>query len=409
MGSLSKNGVLEVNAIDLIAVEALRHFEPFVYRALFENKSILTETVSSSSARHSEEEKKKKIEAIFKDLKNSSKTQVQSIVKVLFPNIQWAWSNYYVSVDDQDFIKLRICHPDRFNRYFSFFMTSGEFSQFEFESVLSTTDNSDKLTKILKNFHEEGRLEAFLEKFESYKQEIPAGHATEFLSSMFEIGEYVSDEHKGFFRFSSLLSLERIILWYLKKPEFKDTRRAVFKDAIAKTSGISLPIIKLADEYDRRSIDKYPDSYSLNEEDSDWIKENILKIIYENKDTDLFKNSIHIARIVLIWKQFEGDKALQWIDSSFKSGEEKLSLIERLMGKSYSSSGYETKTNHYISAFYLKEFFEKPIDQIYHLKTITDEKLRSRYQNVFNSLSRAEDEIKNPEKYKNRMVDFDDD
>lgn len=408
MGALCKNGVLEVNAIDLIGIEVLRHFEPAVYKALFENKKILTQSASSGSGRYSEERDKELINSIINKSTQETRDLVQKIIKTLFPNVQWAWSNYYASVDDRDFRKLRVCHPDRFNRYFSFFMTDQEFNQFEFEEVLDVTNDSEKLTKTLLKFHEENRLESFLEKFESYKQEVPAEHSTSFLSSMFEIGEYVTDEHKGFFHFSTLISLERIILWYLKKKEFEKNRSEIYKKAIDATKGVSLALINLESEYSQRQVDKYPDSYSLKEEDKEWIKEKILEIIHKNKDSNIFRKSIHLPRLIRIWKDFEPDSIYDWLIELTKDDDAFLDFTLKIMSKSYVSSGYETKTNHYIVAYYLREFFKEPLQILNRLRLLEETHNEKKYENLFKSIDRAEDEIKNPDKYNDRRINFDD-
>lgn len=408
MGALYKNDVLEVNSIDLIGIEVLRHFEPNVYKSLFDHKTLLTASYSSGIREYSKENDKKAVSELLDLSTPGNRDVVQHIIKVLFPNVQWTWSNSYSSVDEREFRKLRVCHPDRFNRYFSFFMSPQEFNQYEFEEVLACTNDTSKLIEILQRFHSQGRLTSFLEKFESYKQEVPAEHANSFLSAMFEIGDLVSDERRGFYQISPFTHLERIVLWYLKKKEFKDTRREVFKKAVEETNGISLPIMKLFDEYDRRRENKYPDSYSLNAEDKEWVKELLLAKIQKHKDKNEFKENIHLPRLLLIWKEFEQEEVKKWIAGHVAADDFLVRFCNLLMAKTFSSSGYETKINHYLPALYLKEFFEQPKEITARLRTLSSTYKQPQYEHLFMSLNRADDEIDNPEKYKDRFRDFDD-
>ncbi len=241
LGALSKEGVLDVNIIDIIGIEALRHFEPNTYKDLFKNKECLTSSSSSGYGGRDNEEHKRNILEIIGN-SGEEKEKVRSTIKVLFPNTQWAWSNYHSNVDDDDFVDLRICHPERFDRYFSFFMTKEDFSEYEFQEMLKKTNDRDAMLNILKEYYNDGRLELFLERFEAYKQKVPSEHSKAFLGAMYTIGDLVSDEHKGFFKFSSMVSLNRIVLWYLKKKEFKDNRKEVFLEGIKNSLGVYPPI-----------------------------------------------------------------------------------------------------------------------------------------------------------------------
>jgi len=411
MGALFKHNNLEVNFIDLIGIEVLRQHEVSVYKALFENKDVLTASSSSGLSRNSNDAKKQRILDILKLSTAGNEDNVRQIIEVLFPNTRYAWSNYHVSISGENFIDRQICHPDRFNRYFSFFATDRDFSEYEFQHFLNNVGDAEKLMDFFKNYERSGRLEAFIEKLEFYKQAVPAEHAIPFLSTMFKLGDLIDEKYEGMFHTSAYMTLKRVIVWYLKKRDFASNRSEVFKEAIRKTDGFSLPIIELFDEYQRRNEDQYPDLFSMKPEEKEEAKDLLVNKILTNKDSDNFKNSPHLYRILWTWKQIDPQEVSIWVKEQTKSDEFLVDFSSRcLMSKTISSSGYDSKTSHYLSVDSLNELFENPKQIVARLMTLRPRFTDSKYELLFNSLSRAMDEQNNPDKYKNRFRhdDFED-
>jgi len=409
LGALNNNKVLEVNIVDIIGIEALRHFEPETYKALFKNKDILTGSSSSGYGGRENEGHKKRILKLIEDA-GLSKDRVQSILKLLFPNTQWAWSNYHSNVDEDDFVDLRICHPERFDRYFSFFMTKNDFSEYEFQQMLDCTNDRDGMLNILKDYHTEGRLESFLERFEAYKTKVSSDHSKAFLGAMYTIGDLVSDEHKGFFQFSSMINLNRIVLWYLKKKEFESNRKAVFLEGLKNSLGIYLPIHDLWDEYERREFEKYPDHFSLTEEDKDLCKDMILEIINKHKSEKYFYENAHLERIIYIWSHLKPEESKEWLVSYLSSDDRFIKFIYNLISKSFSSSGYSNKTHHKLRINVLKLYFDDIESILKRLNKVTIETRLSDINKdiLIKAVDWANKENDNPEKYNDRYdEDFD--
>lgn len=398
LGALTIKNVLEVNFIDLIGVEVLRQFESETFKALFKNKKILTSNSTSGMRDSSEEERKKIINEILNLPTENTREYVKSILKVLFPNIQSAWSNYHTNVDDNDFIKLRICHENRFDRYFSFFKTEEDFFQYEFEEILSATSDKSLLLDKFVELQKNGRLEPFLDKFESYKQHIPSSNALPFLSAMFCLGDIVSDEFKGFMSLSSLTRVKRIIVWFLKKSDLPEPRRDLFLKAIDGTIGISLPISELWNEYTRESIDKYPDLYSLNPEDEEVIKNKILEIISKHKSEVQFQNNIHLNKMLYIWKQLDKKASNEWINNYLQEDKNFLFLLNQLISKSFSQSGYNTNEMVRIPIDWMSVFFDVP-SALKRFESIEVTAYSDQYPNLKKAMERAKLEHSDPKKY----------
>lgn len=409
LGSLYKQNELEVNFIDLVGIEILRLYEPEVYKTFFDNKEILTSSPSTGYTRNGDEERKSKIINILEKATMDKKEQVQQVLEVLFPNIRDAWSNYHVTVSNEHFVNLQVCHPDRFNRYFSFFLTEKDFSEYEFQRFLDATSDEQELKALFKKYESENRLNAFVDKLEYYKQAVPATNANPFLKTIFALGDTVDSEYKGLMQFSPFTTLERIVIWFLKKKEFNEIRGEVYKKAISETNGLTLPVFSLFDEYQRRKEDQYPDLFSMKPEEKEEAKGLLLEKIHSFKNTNEFKESPQIARILSIWKHFEPDDVISWINEYTKTDEELLSFCRRLVFKSYSTSGYNSKTHYNLSVYFLNEFFVNPKDILNRILLLQDKFNSPENEHLFKTLKRAFDELENPEKYKNRFHDYGED
>lgn len=402
-GILKNNDTYEINFIDLVGLEVIRQFEPKVYESIFFSKKLLTSSSPSSTNSSMEKSKKAEMEELLGNTSAESRERVKHIVKVLFPNSQWAWgSNYHYSVSDEDFVSLRINHEDRFDRYFSLFLPDEEIPQSDFEHILSITGDEAKLFQFFMKYYQQGRLPALIKNFEAYKQTVSKDDAKPFISVMLKLGDYLNDSHEGFFSISPLMNLKRIIHWYFKKQDFKDNKAELFWEILTNSDAIFLPISLLWEELNENSKDKYPDSYVLTKEKLE-IKNLIIKRLNEQKNTEQFRKSIHLPNILFIWKQVDSENASTWLKEHMKIDNNLLTFLKLLESKSFSSSGYETKVTVRIPVKWLGEFFELE-DLFKRLKAIRKSlATNSEFETLFGMLDRTEEEHRNPNKYKERF------
>jgi len=134
-----ERGSFNVNPIDLIALEVLRIFDPEIYQALANNKFVVTGRGTALS-RDWGDEIRNWVSSVIDKLPEARREQVREILKQLFPQIDWALSNYgYGGFEDGWLRDVRVCHPNVFDRYFHFTIPEGDISQAELEVILSLT------------------------------------------------------------------------------------------------------------------------------------------------------------------------------------------------------------------------------------------------------------------------------
>ena len=404
IGVLKHNGAFEVNFIDLLAIEVLRQFEPKVYEQIFFSKNTFTSPAPSGSG-FSVEAKKKEINDTILLAEESNRESVKGILKVIFPNVQWAWSNYYSGISADDFADLKINHPEKFDLYFSLILPDGEIPQSEIDHALSITHDKEELFSFFLKYHQQGRLSEFVKKFESYKLRVSKDHPREFLEVMLRLGDYLDDETAGFFTASPILNVRRIIHWYLQKQDWDIDKKAMFKQVLSESSAIYLPIDLLAKEIQRNNEERYPDHFVFEADDKEALIEIFRQRINSQKDTDNFKENMHLPRIVFAWKNvLSEEEALTWLEQYTAENTHLISFLKRSISKGRVASGYEEQETFAIRVNWLREFFNeveqifKRVEEIKKIDafSIDDNKL------LFETLDTTVDEYKNPEKYHDR-------
>lgn len=403
LGVMKIEDSYEINFVDLIGIEVLRQFFPKVHEAIFFSKKLMTSSSSAYSLGNMQESAKKEMDSILASCSADDIESVKGIIKILFPNAEWAWgSNYHCNVNASDFVNLRVNDEDRFDRYFSLFLPESEIRQSEFEHILSITSNEQELSLFFLKYHEQGRLDLFMEKFESYKQEINKEDAIPFISAILKCGDLLSDEREGFMGISPLTHVSRIVHWYFKKDDFTEEEKAeIYWQILEKSDAIYMTINLLWDEVDRRSIEKYPDHYILKNYEVDKIKGLLLKKISEFKNRPDFESSIHLARIIWTWMHVDKEAAQNWLNEYVKDDLKLLEFLISLENRGSISSGYEVTYNYYIQLLYLKQFFDDIpalAERVRKLKSLV--KLDGEKANrVFENVDRAEDQHLHPDKY----------
>jgi predicted KAP-like P-loop ATPase len=235
-------GSFEVNAMDLITLEALRMYEPDLYQALPASKGLLTTVGDFGMGRGDQE--RQKLNAILDTVPTTRREGARELIKRLFPPAEWAFggSHYGSGFADSWYRELRVCSEDVFDRYFHFIVPKGDLSQAAVNRLLVATADRDALRGELNSLAGKNLLEVAMDRLEAYKQEIPIGHAVPFVTAMFDIGDQLSSDDVGILGMSSALHAQRIMLWYLKKEPDPLKRAAALKAAIEKTDGLNLPV-----------------------------------------------------------------------------------------------------------------------------------------------------------------------
>jgi predicted KAP-like P-loop ATPase len=354
-----KNGPLEVNPIDLIAVEALRVFEPAVYGRLHDAKALLTSTAD----REEKESVRKGVQDIVAAASEQNQPQVKKVLSELFPTIEWVFegSSYGADWFEGWYRDLRICHRDVFDKYFYLTIPVGDIAQADIERLRATTGNRAELVAAFRALNEQDLLGVALDRFEAYKQTISLNDAVPFVTALFDIGDELPESAPGFTSLSPEMHLSRIIYWYLKQEKDRGKRAEVVKTAMRETTGLYAPILRTSLE--TRSADKKreEDAFLVSEEAVKELQAICLEKIKAAAESGALARHPQLASILYRWRDWASVEAPKaWAQRLIQSDEGILALLTAFLQQSTSQGmgDHTAKTHWSIRLSSLEPFVE---------------------------------------------------
>lgn len=330
--SVFRNGpTFEVNPIDLIAIEALRIFEPNVYRNLPGAKETLTEEENPGLyGPPAEEAARKAVESVAEAAPESTRPRVREILKQLFPPVGWVFGGMHYDASHRGgwLRDLRVCHPEIFDRYFQMTIPEGDVSQADTERILSLTGDCSGLVKEFRAFNQRGLLDVVLGRFdEGYKDIVPLEHAVPFVTAIYDIGEEIQPKPRGITTPSPEMSASRIVHHYLKREADPLKRTSIMREALKATTGLFLAITDIAYEMDGAGRQKEPGSRLLPEDQVPGHQAICLEKIRDAARSGSLKTNPRLLRIMYIWREWVPEEPVKWAGEMSSSSEGALALL----------------------------------------------------------------------------------
>jgi predicted KAP-like P-loop ATPase len=256
---LRHGGALDVNPVDLISIEALRVFEPSLYRKVRDSKALLTNLRSRDTT-----DKKgaaADIKGLLSDLPVERVEVATELLKNLFPSAAFAFGGPTYSAEtragwDRD---LRVCAAEFFDRYFQLGISKGEISQYEVELLLASSSDTATLTNELERLTTEGKLVAALDRLDVNKEKIQSASAVSALTALFDIGERLPEPQPGAVLGGPDWTICRIAYHVLKRNQ--ESERVAKLEAILKASvGLHVPVMFIGVNSNPQNREQTPDA-----------------------------------------------------------------------------------------------------------------------------------------------------
>ncbi|MGQ1157712.1 KAP family P-loop NTPase fold protein [Acinetobacter baumannii] len=363
--------VFEVNPVDLIAIEAIRVFEPKLYHEIFINKEVFTAFSYSSDGL----EKRKKqdiINNIINKCDNVNDGKIEKILKNIFPNIKSIIGNLYYDYKYQDiwFADGRICHEKNFDQYFQLSLESVEISKSDLERFLILTENKELLINAILDLKKRGLLTEFLIQFEVFSKRISIDSANSYIGALLEASDLVDENSiESFTPFSAPVYLYNLFYLFLKNINDKDKRGKVVLENFNETHGlVIIAQLLLSEEKSRNGADEI----LLNETDYKDIKVSFINKLknYACCNSDLFISKSTFLMLLYRWKSW-GDEndVLEWLANKTNNTKGMIKVLKGMIGTTTSYSSGVAERNYYIRGEHISDFLgiervEKAINSI---------------------------------------------
>lgn len=330
----------EVNPVDLIALEAIRLFEPGVYRKITVAKDILTDlgTTNPWDREKDAEMRKQRIQELLSPSSEANKDSIRNILGLIFPplNLGKGFRMQGRDAEDKWFQQLRACSYQTFDRYFQFATPEGDVSQADIENLIASMGDLAKLDRIFLQLNERGLLDVMLTRIASLGTSIPLDHAATLLASLYQIK--IEKREYSLFETSPENRIASITYWYLQRlPE--DERLKVMEEALRCTRGISLAINAvglLAHEFDAGST-AHP--FFQEQASRDRLNRAGVEAILRATDPGSQIPPEETLLTINFWARFDNASAKAWLDAYLKDRPSVAGYLESIISRAEGTGG----------------------------------------------------------------------
>ena len=337
----------EVNAVDFIAIEAIRVFLPNLYDEIRSNMDPLTNAIQKSTHPKTNEERKAIFDEWLEPFSEDDGASIKNLLSLLFPKFSAAYGGitYGLEWETAWTKEHRICSVECFPVYFRFSLGPDSISNAEIEDLLRCTGDRSAFGKKLLDYTDQirsdgsSKLRAILNRLEYYtKDDIPEQNIQPVICSFFDIGDKLlleRDEPHGMFGFGNSIQIGRIIHQLLMR-ENEETRFKIVSSAIRGGSAISVvthEAVMWGQEHGKfSSSGQIPkDQQTFSEEHLKAIEGQVVsKIVEAAKDNSLLSVPLpHLVGILHAWSTWTGlnDQARAWVNSIVKTDEGLVSIL----------------------------------------------------------------------------------
>jgi len=328
----------EVNPVDLIGIETLRVFEPDVYQTLARSKAAFTD-IRDRSLLPRDEEHRSAVMGVLERSSEITRDYAKELLKQLFPPAErvFGGSRYASDFADEWLREQRVCSDRFFDRYFSFAIPEDDLSQAQIDRILAKTNDRNELCSELKSLAEQGLLEVAMQRLEAYKQQISPDRAIPFITSLFDIGEKLSQNAGGMFEISPTIHASRIIYWFMKTVDGNENRRRILLECLNRTTGLSLPVHFVSIQDQALTEARTSDSVLLDAPSVEELK-SILRAKFETAASNAgLDNNPHLLMILLRWSAWGGlEPAKTFCVRLVSTQEGALKLLKAFLARSLS-------------------------------------------------------------------------
>lgn len=326
----------EVNAVDFIALEALRVFLPGLYDVIRSNPDRFSG--HSRDSRYDADERTKEAfhagwaQALPVHLQESSKALIERI----FPKTgRIGYGSDWLAEWRRN---LRACHPDVFPIYFRLTVPPGAIRRGEMMALLSLAASPDDFGNALVQAKEERRPDgmskarALLERLMDHvEKDIPDAHIPTVIQALFDVGDALIDpaDERGMFDFGNVSRASRPVYHLLKRLS-ADRRADVLEAAMRAGRAVAVQswLLKALDE----EVEKAQEATLLTADEVIRLKSVWLERIRVLAGESGFMGHPELPRLLATWKHWgEGTEVRAWCDRVTTSDEGLLNLLPKFL------------------------------------------------------------------------------
>jgi hypothetical protein len=327
----------EVNPVDLIALEAIRIFEPHVYQRIPMEKDVLTAAPRWGRDKEAELDRKR-VDDLVDMASDGNKTAIWNLLGEMFPPTKLRKGLRFegAAVESKWFQQLRICSYQAFDRYFQFATPEGDVSQADIDNLIYHMGNMAELERILSSLTQRDLLDVMLSHLTSLEDSLPLDNAAAFLAALYQVDP--GKRRYSFFETSRADRVRSLTYWYLQRCS-EEQRIAVMEEALQRTRGLGLAVKTV------QLLIHGPDSNSRalpffqQQASRDRLQQVALKAVRRSAQPNSGIAPEQTALTVAFWAHFDAPAAKRWLNAYLKAREAIVQYLWSLVSVSDGTGG----------------------------------------------------------------------
>lgn len=351
-------GHFEVNAMDLIALETLRVFEPSVFENLAANKRILTrDTGRTLFGRIEQDAVDAVVDAILASASAKHRDHVRRILRNLFPPISKSYAGEQgTGGDSSQWLRdARVCHPEFFDRYLTLAIDERELAQSDLESLLDCAGDSLEFAKQMDALRHRGLLLAAFEHLDAYKEDVSLDKMPSVIRALSDISDSFPRRAPGMFETEARMMAARMVYFGLRREKDEARRLAILLHEFAQSSGVLLPVLVTSLQERRAESNKNPDDYLVTENGLEALKELAVEKLRAAAKDGRLRQHVQADMLLWRWSDWDFDSVRGWVRAQVATTDGALWLLSTLLGEVH-SHGRELKTSYHMKLSTIERF-----------------------------------------------------
>jgi len=340
----------EVNAVDFIAIEFLRIFNPKVYDFVKNSEGRLTENGFSLASLDEGDNNQSYFESLLSSLPSQDRCSVKNILAELFPKFASAYED--VLVGSESFPDLRrqrrICCEENFSTYFRLSLSPDAISTLEIRDLIDKTGDQQKFSAALlaaskqRTRLETTRLRGILDLLRDHtEKDIPKENICSVVSSFLDVGDQflvADNEPQNLFGFRIDLLIGRIIYDLLERLGSRD-RFECLSRAIQEGKALALAehmVTGLGKEHGKLRRESLPESDRIvTPEQLEALESLVLEKIRSASQDGSLLQTPQLLSILFRWKTWsQNEEVKRWVAEVASQDTALIRLLEQFLAVS---------------------------------------------------------------------------
>ena len=240
--------------------------------------------------------------------------------------------NFEPAYNEEGVSKIKIRVERFFDRYFALRIPSTQITESEFQSIISSENDTDAVLDHLSILDSRGALTDFIFRLDETNKSLDPASLQVLLPVLFELAERFSSQG-GFTLQTPFVSLWRACSWFIQSEADMSRRKEVFIQSIHKSKTLIVPGIIIGLDVDIMKEGRQGSrNLTFSEADLNDIKQVWCDEVSSNaKQTSSFIGQRHFVQILYQWKEFGNYNEVSTFVNALVDDDETFSeLIDKL-------------------------------------------------------------------------------